>query len=148
MALLTKGSDIENSFTLSNTVSKARRDQCIHWKRSFINTTSDTNVSLDLNEPQSSPWLKLGYSAHSQATLARSKSYFLQPEPITTSMTLPQPTTISSTTRTIFVAHPIPQLLGFENRFMLLHYPPAVSSPPHTHPVDGVNCIIQGTVKS
>jgi quercetin dioxygenase-like cupin family protein len=63
-------------------------------------------------------------------------------------MSLAQPTTMNGVTRTIVAAHPIPQLPGFENRFVLLQYPPGVSSPPHTHPVDGVNYIIQGTVES
>ncbi|KAL1653298.1 hypothetical protein SLS61_004175 [Didymella pomorum] len=63
-------------------------------------------------------------------------------------MALPQSNTINGVTRTILTAHPIPQLPGFENRFVLLQYPPGVSSPPHTHPVDGVNYIIQGTVES
>lgn len=63
-------------------------------------------------------------------------------------MALPPPTTINGITRTIVAAHPIPQLPGFENRFVLLQYPPGACSPPHTHPVDGVNYIIQGTVES
>lgn len=63
-------------------------------------------------------------------------------------MSLPPPKTINGVTCTILAAHPIAQPSGSENRIVLLQYPPGVPLPPHTHPVDGVNYIIQSTVES
>ncbi|KAK4493687.1 hypothetical protein PRZ48_014872 [Zasmidium cellare] len=50
--------------------------------------------------------------------------------------------------RTILNRLPIPALPGWESRTVLLDYPPGVTAPPHTHPVAGVNYIIQGHVVS
>ena len=53
-----------------------------------------------------------------------------------------------SVNRTILKAVPVPELPGYENRFVLLEYGPGAVAPVHNHPVTGVNYIIEGEVIS
>lgn len=55
---------------------------------------------------------------------------------------------IMSVKRTILHRHPIPELPGYESRMVRLEYGPGAVAAPHTHPVDGVNLILEGEVLS
>lgn len=53
-----------------------------------------------------------------------------------------------SVKRTILKAVPIPALPGYESRMVLLEYPPGCKGVLHTHPVTGINYVVEGDIIS